>query len=200
MVDIIQLNRRSVQATIDLVNTIKPDDLHRPTPCAGWTVRDLLEHQIVQNHGFAHAATGRPSDLAAWQPRPLGDDPRGEHTESAEAVLTAFAEDGVLERRFWLPEIRDGGPFPAELAIGFHFIDCVVHGWDLAKALGVAPNVPPALAEAALPLAAQVPDTPEARGEGRAFRPGLAIEDDAPALDRVVALLGRSPSWTPTSG
>ncbi|MEV1178027.1 TIGR03086 family metal-binding protein [Nonomuraea sp. NPDC049784] len=197
MVDIIELNRRSVQATIDLLDTLKLDDLDRPTPCAGWAVRDLLEHQIAQNHGFAFAATGQRSDLAGWRPRPLGADPAAEHAASARAVLAAFATGGVLDRPFYLPEVRDGGPFPAELAIGFHFIDCVVHGWDFAKALGVPPNVDEDLAAAALPLARQVPDTPQSRGEGKAFLPGLSAPADAPALDQVVALLGRSPDWTP---
>ncbi|MFI6177234.1 TIGR03086 family metal-binding protein [Nonomuraea sp. NPDC051191] len=197
MADIIELNRRSVRATVDLVNTIKPADLDRRTPCAGWAVRDLLEHQIVQNHGFAVAASGARSEPASWRPRALGEDPVAEYAASARAVVDAFAADGVLDRAFFLPEIRDGGPFPAAMAIGFHFIDCVVHDWDLAKALAVPPNVDDDLAEAALPLAAQVPDTPVSRGPGKAFLPGVEPGDTATALDRVIALLGRSPSWTP---
>ncbi|GGT41856.1 TIGR03086 family metal-binding protein [Nonomuraea spiralis] len=197
MVDIIELNRRSVRATADLVATIKPADLDLPTPCTGWAVRDLLEHQIVQNHGFALAASGARSELPSWRPSPLGEDPVAEYAASAQAVVAAFAADGVLDRSFFLPEIRDGGPFPAAMAIGFHFIDCVVHDWDLAKALGVPPNVEDDLAEAALPLAAQVPDTPVSRGAGKAFLAGVEPGEDATALDRVVAMLGRSPSWTP---
>ncbi|HUR08123.1 MAG TPA: TIGR03086 family metal-binding protein [Nonomuraea sp.] len=198
MVDIIELNRRSVQATVDLVATIKPGDLDRQTPCDGWAVRDLLAHQIVQNHGFAFAASGERSGLDMWEPRPVGDDPVEEYAASARAVIAAFAEEGVLDREFFLPEIRDGGPFPAKVAIGFHFVDCVVHDWDFAKALGVPANVDEDLAEAALPVAARVPDTPETRGEGRAFVSGVAAADDAPALDRVVALLGRPPAWSPS--
>ncbi|GAA3591946.1 TIGR03086 family metal-binding protein [Nonomuraea rosea] len=197
MPDLIELSRRSALATADLVATIKPADLDRPTPCAGWAIRDLLEHQIAQNHGFAFAATGERSELESWQPRPLGDDPVAEHTASVQAVIDAFAAAGVLERRFHLPEVRDGGPFPAAQAIGFHFIDCVVHGWDFAKALGVPPNVDADLAEAALPLTEQVPDSPATRGPGRAFLSGVAAGDGAAALDRVVAMLGRSPAWTP---
>jgi uncharacterized protein (TIGR03086 family) len=131
-----------------------------------------------------------------WEPRSVDDDPVGRHAESVTAVIAAFAEDGVLDRRFWLPEIRDGGPFPAQMAIGFHFTDCVVHGWDLAKALGVPPNIDADLAEAALPLAAPVPDAPDVRGPGRAFQAGIAAPVDAPPIDRVVALLGRSPGWS----
>ncbi|MCW2945793.1 MAG: hypothetical protein JWR24_2510 [Actinoallomurus sp.] len=144
IVDMRELDRRAVQATVEIVGTITANDLDRPTPCSQWTVHGLLEHQIVQNHGFAFAASGQRS----------------------------------------------------ELAIGFHLIDCVVHGWDLAKALGVPPNVDADLAGAALPLAAQVPDAPDIRGPGRAFQAGIAASVDAPPLDRVVALLGRSPGWS----
>jgi len=51
----------------------------------------------------------------------------------AEAVLAAFAADGVLKRRFALPEISTAFDFPAAQAISFHFIDYVVHGWDVAR-------------------------------------------------------------------
>lgn len=190
--DITVLHRRAAESLAGLVNTLVASDLDRPTPCSEWTVRDLLEHQVVQNRGFAFAASGQRSELALWQPQPL-DDPVVRHAESTEALIAAFAEEGVLDREFWLPEIRNGGPFPAPTAIGFHFVDCVVHGWDLAAALGVSPTVGPSLAEAALPLAASVPDDPDVRGPGRAFQAAVPTSPDIPALDRVVAMLGRNP-------
>ena len=58
-------------------------------------------------------------------------------------MIAAFAEDGMLERRLWLPEIRDGMRFPAETAIGFHFLDYVVHGWDVARSTGRDPGWTP---------------------------------------------------------
>ncbi|WP_327085741.1 TIGR03086 family metal-binding protein [Nonomuraea sp. NBC_01738] len=194
MTDLIALHRRAAEATAELVATVEPADLDRPTPCAGWTVRDLLAHQIVQNHGFAEAAAGLRTSLERWTPVPPGDDPVAEHTASVEAVITAFAAEGVLERDFWLPEVREGGPFPGRMAVGFHFIDCVVHDWDFARALGVPVNIADDLAEAALPLTLQVPDTPESRGAGKAFARGLAVSGDAPALTRILAALGRDPS------
>jgi uncharacterized protein (TIGR03086 family) len=194
-VDIRDLNRRSVRATVEIVAGITSADLDRPTPCSEWTVLGLLEHHAAQNYGFAFAASGRKSGLDLWEPLPLGDDPVGRYAASAEAVITAFAEQGVPDHEFWLPEFPGDKPFPARMAIGFHFVDCVVHGWDLAKALGVPPNVDPDLAEAALPLAAQVPDTPDRRGPGAPFHATVPAPATAPALDRVVALLGRPPEW-----
>lgn len=193
--DIREFHRRSVQATVEIVSQIGDADLDRPTPCAEWRVRDLLAHQIVQNHGFAYAASGRRSELPLWSPCPLGDEPVAEYAASADAVVAAFGADGVLDRRLWLPEILGDRPIPAESAIRFHFLDCVVHAWDFAKALGSEPPVPAELAELALPIATAVPDGPEARGPGRAFRAATEPPAGASVLDRVVAALGRTPGW-----
>lgn len=32
--------------------------MSRPTPCAGWSLRDLLARMTVQHRGFAAAAAG----------------------------------------------------------------------------------------------------------------------------------------------
>lgn len=190
--DIRVFHRRAAESFDGLVSTVVAADLARATPCSGWTLRDLLEHEVAQKRGFARAASGQLSDLAMWEPRPL-DDPVAAHAEATEHLLAAFAADGVLDRKFWLPEIRDGGPFPASMAIGFQFVDCAVHEWDIAAALGVPPTGDADLVEAALPLAAAVPDSLDLRGPGRAFHPGVPTSPDMSALDRVVAMLGRDP-------
>src|SRR2546430_5013197 len=82
-VDIVELDRRTLVATGDIVAALRAGDLDRPTPCAGWTVRDLLAHMIGQHYGFAAAASGEPTELADWRPRPVGDDPAGGYDESA---------------------------------------------------------------------------------------------------------------------
>jgi hypothetical protein len=79
IVDIRELNQRAVQATVEIVGTITANNLDCPTPCSQWTVHELLEHQIVQNHGFAFAASGQRSELAMWEPRSVHDDPVGRH-------------------------------------------------------------------------------------------------------------------------
>jgi len=195
-VDVVELDRRTVVTTAEFVAAIRPGDLDRPTPCAGWTVRDLLAHMIGQHHGFAVAASGDPTELADWRPRPVGDDPAGGYNESATLVTAAFGAPGVLERSFWLPEVRTSAPFPAAMAIGFHFIDYVVHGWDVARSIGIPVRFDDDLVAAVLPLAQQVPDAPKFRGPGKAFAPGVAVPPGASPLDRVVAMLGRDPGWT----
>ncbi|MFD1498127.1 maleylpyruvate isomerase N-terminal domain-containing protein, partial [Streptosporangium lutulentum] len=72
--DVRELDRRAVLASVDLVATVAIEDLGRSTPCDGWTLADLLAHMTVQHHGFAAAAEGAGADLSVWRVEPLGDD------------------------------------------------------------------------------------------------------------------------------
>jgi uncharacterized protein (TIGR03086 family) len=193
--DVLDLDRRAVLASVEVVSRVGDADLGRPTPCEGWTVADLLGHMTAQHHGFAAAAAGGGADPAVWRPRAPGVDLVGEYAAAAGDVLAAFAADGVLDRRFALPEISTRVQIPARQAIGFHFIDYLVHGWDLSRALGLPYEPAPGMAEAALPIARVVPDGPRRLEPDSAFRPGLPAATDATALDQVLATLGRSPSW-----
>lgn len=97
--DLVALDAEAVRASVDMVARATAGDLAGPTPCAGWTLRDLLGHMTAQHHGFAAASRGE-GDIAVWRPRPLGDDPVGAYREAAQHVLEAFAVDGVTERAF----------------------------------------------------------------------------------------------------
>src|SRR4051794_8368790 len=95
--DIRERNRRAVRASADLVARMSADDLGRPTPCAGWTMADLLEHMTAQHHGFAAAAEGDGGDPSRWALAPTSDDPVADYLASVEVVLDAFAAEGVLD-------------------------------------------------------------------------------------------------------
>lgn len=191
--DIRELDRRAVQASLEAVAEVRAGDLGRPTPCAGWTLADLLAHMTAQHHGFAAAAEGRGADAEAWRVRPLGDDPVWAYAEAARRVTGAFAAEGTLDRGFALPEFGVDAPFPAVQAIGFHFIDYLVHGWDVARTLGVPYEPDPDLAEAAWPIARAVPDGEYRERPGAAFGPSRPVAPGATRFDQVLAALGRSP-------
>ncbi len=195
MTDIRALDRRALKITETIVGQVSADQLDLPTPCSEWALGQLLAHMAGQNHGFAAAARGEASDVSVWADRPVGAGPGAAFAESAAVVTAAFAEDGVLGRRFWLPEIRTGLAFPAPTAISFHFIDYVVHGWDVARSIGVPAEFDADLLDAAAPIAGAVPDGPSRQGTGAAFQPGVKAATGAPALDRIVATLGRNPDW-----
>jgi uncharacterized protein (TIGR03086 family) len=71
-----------------------------------------------------------------------------------------------------------------------------VHGWDLGRATGQPYDGKPELLDAAHGFLSQFasPDAPA--GPDVPFGPSRQSPDDAPMLDRVVALAGRDPGWS----
>lgn len=200
--DILPLHRTAALASVDAVNAVTRDDLVRPTPCAGWDLATLLAHMTVQHRGFAAAARGA-TDLDVWDPATVADavalDPAGSYSAAAADVLDAFNADGVLDATFALPEFGSGATFPGAMAIGFHFVDYVVHGWDVARSIGAAFELPHDVIEAVLPIAFAVPDGESRTEAGSPFRRAVVVDDDASDMDRMLAHLGRSPAWTSLS-
>jgi uncharacterized protein (TIGR03086 family) len=198
MPDIRPFHRIVVLNSIALVDSVRAPDLDAPTPCAGWNLAELLAHMTAQHRGFALAARGSGDDSDVWRPDAvmgaITADPGGTYADAARDVLAAFVDDATLQASFALPEFGPNARFPGANAIGFHFIDYVVHGWDVAESLGVAYTLPDDVVDAALPLALAVPDgdfreTPEAP-----FARAVAAPT-ATNLDRILRHLGRSPDW-----
>jgi uncharacterized protein (TIGR03086 family) len=191
--DVVALDALAVRASVGLVARARPADMARPTPCADWTLHGLVSHMAAQHYGFAAAAAG-DGDLARWRTRRLGGDPAADYRAAAETVLAAFSAPGVLDRQFPLPEFAAGAAFPARQAVSFHFVDYVVHSWDVARTLGLEARFTPEVLEAALRAAQAVPAGEARLAPGAAFAPAVARAGGTP-LDRIVALLGRSPDW-----
>ncbi|MFG2648317.1 TIGR03086 family metal-binding protein [Streptomyces sp. NPDC048436] len=189
--DLTALDSTAVQESLRLLRVAREADWNRPSTCAGWTLRDLVAHMTAQHHGFAAAARGAGADRTYWIGPDLGRDPFRIYEESVRHVLAAFAEEGVTERGFTLPEL--GGTFTGRLAVGFHLLDYAVHSWDVATTLGIGLDLPRPVVDAALEVARRVPKDPEHRGPGAAFAPVLPTPEEASPLDEMLALLGRSP-------
>lgn len=190
------LNRQAVQGGLSLVRKARTEDLNRPTPCAGWTLADLLAHMTAQHRGFAAAAAGRGGDLAIWDETGRAADPLADYAAAAEEVIAAFAADGATERQFALPTITTDFEIPAAQAMSFHFVDYVVHGWDVARTLDLPYEPDPELLGPALKVAELVPDNETRLAPGAAFAPALPVDDDTATLDRILLLLGRRPDWS----
>ena len=86
--DIVDLDARVVRGTVALVSQAGPADLARPTPCAGWTLGDLIGHMTTQHYGWTAAAAGHGADLSSWQPGPPAADPVGDWCRSRRACAS----------------------------------------------------------------------------------------------------------------
>ncbi|MGL5850425.1 MAG: TIGR03086 family metal-binding protein [Phycicoccus sp.] len=185
----------AARQTVELATRADLDQLSLPTPCAGWDLRRLLDHLTTENLGFAAAARGHGADPAVW----VGDldrpDPVADHVAATETLLEAFAEPGVLQRSFALPLLTREQEFPGEQAVMMQLVDSVAHAWDLARTLGIPLTVGDDLTGPVLALCEQLPDDESRRAPDAPFGPPVPVPDDAPPLDRIVALLGRSPTW-----
>src|SRR6476660_5846006 len=114
------VHRHALDLASEMVATIRPADLGRPTPCAGWDLAALLAHMTGQNHGFADALRGG-TELAAYAPVPGVEAWQASVADLLDAVAHP-ATDAVL-----LQEITTAKRFPVPVVIGFHLLDTVVH-------------------------------------------------------------------------
>jgi|tagenome__1003787_1003787.scaffolds.fasta_scaffold20554013_2 uncharacterized protein (TIGR03086 family) len=182
----------ALDGTGRLVAGVTDDQWEAPTPCAGWDVRQLVNHLVGGNRLFARVLSGEPLPPVEQLGRhagedQLGDDPAAAWRGSAEAMLAAFRGPGVLERMHTVP----AGTLPGPAALHLRIVETLVHGWDLARATGQQPPFPDELAEQELTFSRDLLGRlPEGR---QPFGPSRPADDGAPAIDRLAALLGRTP-------
>jgi uncharacterized protein (TIGR03086 family) len=147
----------------------------------------------ANNHGFADAVEGKPADPDVWAGPPLAADWQAAYQESARRVAKAFADDAVLDRTV---EVLDYGMMPGSRAIGMHFIDYLVHGWDVARAVGQDLVLDEESCRTVLRMGRNWPDVPRIwGGPGAPWANRVPVADDAPVADRMLGFLGRSPDW-----
>lgn len=184
--------RRVLATTTATVARVRADQLDLPTPCDGWSVRDLLRHMVGNNNGFAAAALGAPPDAAVWDGMDVTD-PVGEFPASAERVVSAFASVEPLAGTF---AVLGYGDVPAAQAVGMYFVDYLAHGWDVAVAIGADPRLDEEDCAAVLRIGAAWPkDSPAIWGPDAPFGHRVEVPEDAPVRDRMLGFLGRSPAW-----
>ncbi|MFD1147020.1 TIGR03086 family metal-binding protein [Saccharothrix hoggarensis] len=185
--DLLDLNRSALDLNLKLWADLDEAHLDLPTPCAGWTVYELLRHQVESTLSFTAAVTGAPVA------EPASDDMLTAYRAASDAVTEAFRGDGVLER---VMEFPGYGLRPGKSLVAAHFVDNLVHAWDLCRAIGVDSTLDTEPATAAYRMARYYPTTPDVRGPGAAFALPVDVPEDAPITDRLVGLLGRSPNWS----
>jgi len=175
---------------------ITDDHLTSPTPCTESTVAVLVDHVLGLTLAFTAAAGKEFGPYTDTPPEPgsLREDWRAVAPEQLAALAQAWEDPAA-----WTGATRAGGlELPGDVAGLVALDELVVHGWDLAVATGQPYACEPDEMAACTAFAASVTD--EQRTAGGLFGPAVAVPTDASALDRLLGLTGRDPSWAPRSG
>lgn len=164
-----------------VVDDVPDDGWDAPSPCEGWTARQVLEHVVESQHGFLARF-----DLA---PELAGDHPAQQWPAVRDAMLAALDDPATAGTTY------DGmfGPTTlAETVDGFMSADLVVHAWDIARATGLEQHeaMP---ADEVERLDAQLRGMGDAIRSPGAFGPEVAVPEDASHQDRFLGYIGRQP-------
>ena len=189
MVDMVDL-APAARRMADLVGGVADDQLGARTPCEEYSLGDLIDHVDGLALAFAAAAAkdfgahtgGRPSGDASR----LGEGWRTRVPERLSALAEAWAKPDAWEGM----TVAGGVELPAEIMGKVALNELVIHGWDIARAAGL----PYHCDGASLAVSKEIV-TPVDGDSGGPFGPPVSVPADASALDQVIALSGRHPSW-----
>lgn len=160
-----------------------------PSPCEGWTARDVVGHlctslamgtSILKGEAPTRPDVERPADVIDGDPVTFF---RAAAAECRQALEGASLDD-----------VRDTPMGPRTVAEGLAFpaIDLYVHGWDLAQAIGAHAEIPDDVIAFAHQYLDPIPED-AMRGPNGAFGPEAAAAGDASNTDRFIAWTGRTP-------
>ncbi|GAA2792278.1 TIGR03086 family metal-binding protein [Saccharopolyspora taberi] len=183
---LLHAHRRAMTEFDRRVQLIRPDQWDNGTPCAEWSVRDLLQHLVSEQLWAPWLLSGATLDEVGdrFDGDVLGSDPvRAWNEASAQARQAWDRPDAVTG------EVNvTGGVIPAEDYGWQMTLDLAVHAWDLASGIGAPRELDPELVAAVHTVfAPQVPSWQEIG----IFDPPLPVADDADEQTRLLALLGR---------
>ncbi len=105
-----------------------------PTPCADWTIGDLVDHVVGGNVFTVEVLAGRSADAALAAAMATFDERyerRAALASTLEAQRSAFAAPDALTGSFGHVNGRLGG----ESILHARIHDLIVHGWDLATSV-----------------------------------------------------------------
>ncbi len=189
--DVTVLHRRTVAHWQRALAAVGPDDWSRVTPCADWDVRSLVNHVVGEELWTVPLVEGLTiEDVGGrFDGDVLGDEPVGRGAASALAAVAAvdrYAPLGGKVRLSYGEE--DIGEYVLQLCA-----DHLVHGWDLAVAVGADARMEEELVLAVSTWFA---------GREELYRSAGVVGPRADAGDgagtHLLAAFGRDAGWTAT--
>ncbi|MDG4857290.1 TIGR03086 family metal-binding protein [Streptomyces sp. T-3] len=169
---------------------ITDDRLKDATPCAEYDVRGLVNHLFHVVVHFQLVGARKPYDKF---------DDSVDHVGKGPDWRERFAVETRQLVEVWSAPGADEGTagslnMPARTVMHMVLGDLTVHAWDLARATGQEYAVDPEVLEEVGPAVAEI--APQARQAG-VFGEPVDVPESTTGLDRVLAVTGRDPFWTP---
>jgi uncharacterized protein (TIGR03086 family) len=173
----LELLERALGYTRVALSSVGPDR-GGPTPCAGWSLADLLVHMDDGLDAFLEAAGG---EVRVEVPRQPGADLAAMQRKAC-ALLGAWSSPPPA----WV--VVGDRPIPPGLVVAAAALEIAVHGWDVGRATGDGHALPDGLALALIPVAQAVVTADDRPGR---FAASLVAPQGTGAAGELLAFLGR---------
>lgn len=161
-------------------------DWDRPTPCSEFSVRQLVQHLLATlDRARVIAEGGDPNPM----PRSvdLPDDELLQGFSSRLPGVRAAWSDAAMQSSVTVPP---GVQMPGHVGVWKYANEVLVHGWDLASALGLPAEAPDGVAAPVLEHAAEAIPA-EMRGGFVPFEPVVTPRTGAGPTERLANWNGR---------
>ena len=137
--DPVELLERAIGYARGTLGGVRPDLLGRPTPCAAWTLADLLLHMSDSLDALTEASRGV---IEVAPPRGTAGAGVAELRDKACDLLGAWSNPHAAEARL--------GHARLESTVLLHAgaLEIAVHAWDVGQATGSGQPIPEGLARA----------------------------------------------------
>ncbi|HEX5543754.1 MAG TPA: TIGR03086 family metal-binding protein [Micromonospora sp.] len=192
--DLLEAYRRSLTEFTDRVAQVGSDQWTAPTPCPDWNVRALVNHVVSEDRwtvpilaGATIAEVGNRFDRDL-----LGSSPATITADATAEAERAASEPGALDRTVHL----SAGDTPASEYLRQLLADHLVHGWDLAVAVGAEPRLD---SEAVHECAIWFTQAERMYRDAGLIGPRFDVPGEASEQDRLLAAFGRDPAWHASS-
>ncbi|TCO22038.1 uncharacterized protein (TIGR03086 family) [Kribbella steppae] len=184
--DVVELHNRTVDGFVRLVNEVGPDQWSAPTPCSDWDVRTLVNHVVGEERWTVPLMEGKTiADVGdSLDGDLLGDDPGTAAAAAARAAQEAAA--APIDKVHLSYGDEDPPEYLRQLAA-----DHLVHGWDLAAAIGAEPRLDPELVDEVATWYAEREEI--YRSSGAVAEAVAGFTDPA---DQLIGAFGRNPRWS----
>lgn len=186
--DLSTLYERAVSGWVGHLDRVGDDQWERPTPCSDWTVRELVNH--VAGEGLWAVPLVEGSTIEEVGDRfdgdVLGKDPVTTAREAASASVAAIRarvpEGGTVHLSYGEEQLEE---YVRQLVA-----DHLVHGWDLAVAVGAPARLD---ADVVAEVASWFRDREELYRSAGVVGPRTGSSADP--QDDLLAGFGRDPEW-----